>query len=461
MHKPPSTLPTSELTALLRLALPLVAVNVGTQLMGVVDTALSGRIGALAQGATGLGTTVFFFGAILGMGVVMGIDPLTSQAFGAGRPRDARAILRQSLWVCMVAAVPITAAIYFGTQWLTLLGISSELATETGRYVFTRLPSVLPFLLVSALRSYLQSASRVAVLLAAAALSNGLNLAINWLLIFGDDGLLQLGLPALGIPAMGVAGLGLATTLATVANVAMLAWVVRNDRAGAQEPQPQVSWFQVYAPDRQRIAQILTLGLPIGMHLLAEIGIFTAAGLLAGRMGETAMAAHQVALQLAALAFMVPMGVAAATSVRVGRAIGAGDSATARRAGFAGIGAGAAFMGCSALMMWSAPLWFAGVMTADPAVLELATELIVIAAAFQLFDGIQVVSAGALRGAGLTRWTMAANLIAYWGIAFPLLLGLGVGLGYGVHGIWWGLTVGLMTAAVLLCAKFNAASLVK
>jgi len=214
----------------------------------------------------------------------------------------------------------------------------------------------------------------------------------------------------------------------------------------------------VHRPHPRMIRRVFMLGLPIGLHMLAEISIFTLAGLLAGRIGTVPMAAHQVALQLAALTFMVPMGVAAATSVRVGRAIGAGEPERVRGAGMTGIAMGAAFMSISALAMWSFNDAFARVMTSDPAVLPLASELIVIAAAFQLFDGIQVVSAGALRGAGVTRWTMVANLIAYWIIAVPLVLILGFGMGFGPHGIWWGLTIGLATAAALLSAKFSVIS---
>jgi MATE family multidrug resistance protein len=192
--------------------------------------------------------------------------------------------------------------------------------------------------------------------------------------------------------------------------------------------------------------------------MLTEIGIFSLAGLLAGRISEVAMAAHQVALQLCALTFMVPLGVSSATSVRVGRAIGAEDGDSMRHAGLAGIGLGAAFMLLAAVSMWLLAPTYARLMSADPDVIMLASKLILIGGAFQLFDGIQVVSAGALRGAGLTRWTMGANLVAYWFVAFPLLLTLGLGFEYGVQGIWWGLTVGLAVAAALLSTKFAAIS---
>jgi MATE family multidrug resistance protein len=257
---------------------------------------------------------------------------------------------------------------------------------------------------------------------------------------------------------MGVAGLGWATTAANVLNLAIFVWAAGDKRASAGastlHERPHVSRM----PQMRMLARIFALGLPIGAHMLAEIGIFALAGLMTGRMGAVSMAAHQVALQLAALSFMVPMGVAAATSVRVGRAIGAGDDANVRHAGFAGISIGAAFMSLSAISMWAFSSAYARLMSSDPAVIPLASQLIVIAGAFQLFDGIQVVSAGALRGAGFTRWTMGANLLAYWIIAFPLLITLGLGMKLGTHGIWWGLTIGLAVAAALLSTKFAAVS---
>jgi MATE family multidrug resistance protein len=459
----------SELRAQLELAVPLAIVHLGNQLMSAVDTALSGRIDALAQAATGLGSAWYFFGALLGIGVTMGIDPLTAQAFGAGRPQTARQVLRQGCWVALLAAVPVTLLLALGIGCIEATGISPELAGETRRYVLARLLGVLPLLLLTTLRSYLQAAHHVRAIVAATVAANVFNFAADWLFIFGDAGLVRFGLPALGVPALGVAGIGWATTLATLLNLAIFAWAAFSNDITRKKPADDLDSPRsrpesiavrrgAYRPDFALIRRIAALGLPIGLHMLAEIGIFTFAGVLAGRIGTVAMAAHQVALQLAALTFMVPLGIGAATTVRVGRAIGAHDDPGARRAGFVGIGLGAAFMSVSAVSMWSWADVYARWMSSDPAVLPLATQLIVIAGAFQLFDGIQVVSAGALRGAGVTRWTMAVNVFAYWFVALPLVLMLGLGMELGPRGIWWGLTIGLAVAAALLFAKFARAS---
>jgi len=434
----------SEWRCLLGLAWPIVAVNLGTQLMSVVDTALSGRVDSLAQAGTGLGATVFFFGALLGMGVVMGLDPLASQSIGAGRREEARSQLWQGAWVAAALSLPLMAATFAAGRCLESIGIGDDLAAEARLYLNARLPSMLPMLVITAMRSYLQAVHRVMPLLVTTLVANVANLVADWILVFGDDGLLGFGVTPLGLPPLGVTGLGLATTFATALHMAMLGFAVsREGRVEATHRSPQ--WATIRA--------IAALGLPIGVHMVAEIGIFTLAGILAGRIGELEMAAHQVALQLAALTFMVPMGVAQAGGVRVGNAIGSADGRRMREAAISALAIGAGFMMLAAATMWTAPSLFARAMSADADVVALATRLIVIAGAFQLFDGIQVVSAGVLRGAGLTRWTMAANLVAYWTIACPLVFALATRTTLGVLGIWMGLTAGLFAAAAMLVGK--------
>ena len=440
-----------EALSLARLALPLIAVNVGQQLMGVVDTALSGRIDALAQAATGLGNTIFFFGALFGIGLTMGIDPLTAQAFGAGRADAARRAMWQCVWASLLIGPPIALFTVAAGHALETLGIAPDLAAETRRYLDARLLSLLPLFVVTAVRSYLQSAHRTAPIVVAAVVANLFNLVADWVLIFGDEGLVHVGLPAVGVPALGVAGIGWATTAATALNLAVLVIAIgrrRDESAIAVDRRPNAKLLR----------RLFALGTPIGLHMLAEVGIFSIAGLLAGTMGAVAMAAHQVALQLAALTFMIPLGIGAATSVRVGHAIGRGDLARVRRAGFAGIVMGAGFMTVSAVSMWLLPGAYARLMASDPNVVALASRLIVIAGAFQIFDGTQAVSAGALRGAGMTRWTMVANFFAYWIVGFPVLVALGFGFDFGPYGLWWGLTIGLAVAALLLATKFASVS---
>jgi MATE family multidrug resistance protein len=433
-----------EWRALFRLAAPIAAVNVGIQLMAVVDTAFSGRISDLAQAGTGLGVTIFFFGSLVGTGIVMGLDPLASQSVGAGRTNEARHQLWQGVWLAVAISIPLMAATYATGRALEAIGIAPELATEARRYLDARLLSLVPLLVLTAMRSYLLAIHKIAPLLVTTILANVFNVAADWVLIFGDEGMAHLGLPGVGLPALGVTGLGIATTLAATLQALML---------GVAVGRQKVVHAVARRPNLAIISEISRLGGPIGVQMVAEIGIFSLAGLLAARMGVLEAAAHHIALQLAALTFMVPLGVGQAASVRVGNAIGARDAERMRKAATAALAIGTGFMGVAALCMWTIPEIFAQIMSGDPAVVTLATRLIIIAGAFQLFDGIQVVSAGVLRGAGLTRWSMVANLVAYWVVACPLLLTLGADSALGVRGIWIGLTVGLFVAAVLLVRK--------
>jgi len=425
-------MPPSSLTSVLRLAAPLAAVNLGTHLMGVVDTALAGRVSPEVQAATGLGASVTFFVSVFGMGIVMGVDPLTSQAFGASHPRRALRVMRHGRIVAGLLALPLGALILFTSQWLEGFGIDRPMAEATRDYVWARLPAIFPLLFVVAQRSYLQSAHRTTPIVLAIVVANLVNAWFDWFLCFGY--------PPLSIPALGVVGIGLSTLLATSLQAVILYIVVHD----ATDP----------AIDPDLCAHIVRIGFPIGLQLGAEVGLFTIVALLAGRMGDVTMAAHQVALMFVGLAFMLPLALGSATSVLVGRAIGSGDAAATRRAGLTGLGLCAGCMLATATAMGLCAESLARLMTDNPTVVVVASSLIRIAAGFQLFDGLQAVGSGALRGAGLTDWALCANLVAYWAVGLPVALMLAYGTELGAHGLWWGLTAGLAVAALALTTKF-------
>jgi len=430
-----------ELATLLRLSGPLVIVNVGHQLMGLVDTALAGRVDTVTLAAVGLGNTLYFFIAVFGMGVVMAVDPLASQAYGAGRERHARRAMWQGVWAGL-ATVPFVVAVNVAlAAGLEGLGINPGLAATTRAYIHARLPSLPFFFILVAQRTYLQAAHRTAPLVASTVAANLFNFGAAWVLLFGE--------PRLGLPPLGAAGLGIATSAATLLQCVWLAFSVRRLSAGeGAEP--------VRRLDPALLRTIFRLGIPIGLQFMAEGGIFTVVGFLAGRMGDAQMAAHQVAISFAALTFMVPLAVGTATSVQVGRAVGAGDAEGVRRSGAAGFFLGGGFMAGAALVLALFAEPVARLMTLEAQVVPIAAGLLRIAAVFQLFDGIQAVGSGALRGAGVTRWAMIANVVAYWVVGFPVSAWLGLILGLGPHGLWWGLTVGLAVAAAALVAKFVA-----
>ncbi|MEE8409327.1 MAG: MATE family efflux transporter [Myxococcota bacterium] len=440
-----------ELRELIRLSAALGFVHVGYNLTGFIDTALAGRVGGVTLAATGLGSGVFFVVSVFGIGAVLGLEPIIAQAFGAERPRHARVVLWQGFYVAGIVTLPLSIVIMVLGWNLDLFGVEEELAAETLRYLVGRVFSLWPLLACVAIRVYLQGMHRTRPVVLAVIGFNLFNLVADWVLIFGDEGLVQIGLPALGIPPLGVAGVGWSSTVATLGQIAVLALAVR--RLPANDGRASVRSL-----DLAVLKQTLAVGLPLAFQLVAEVGIFALVGLMMANMGTTTMASHQVALQWAALTFGVSLGIGSATAVQVGRAIGRGDAPETRRAGLSGIGIGAVFMLGAALLFWLWPTGLARIMTSDPEVIPGAAALLLIAAVFQVADGVQAVAGGALRGAGVTRFTFVTHLVGHWTIGMPVGVGLAYGAGMGPAGLWWGLTAGLSVVALTLAIEFSLLS---
>ncbi|HVP67308.1 MAG TPA: MATE family efflux transporter [Anaeromyxobacteraceae bacterium] len=447
----PHSAPTvrEELSALGRLALPLGLAAAAQSLMGVVDTAVVGRAGAAALAGTGLGNVLFFAVTVFGMGLMMGIDPLVSQALGARDPGRARHLLWQGVWLSGAAGVALAIPLAFAPLVLVPGGIAPEVARQASGYLWARLPGLPPLLFFFAARSYLQAAGGPRAVLASAVLANVANLLLDLLLVFGGSGLGTWPGPLRAVPALGATGSGIATTLATFLQTAFLALAVRSRPAGAPFSR---------RPTRDELARALRVGFPVGLHMGAEVGIFALVGFLAGRLGTSALAAHQVVIAVASLSFNAAVGIGNAGSVRVGWAVGAGDTAAARRAGLVAFGAGAGFMALWGTAFLGFPGAFARAMCDDAGVIAVATPLFRVAGVFQVADGIQGVGAGVLRGAGDTRFTFAANMVGHWALGLPAALALGLVLGWGVTGLWWGLCAGLVFVATALFARFRRIS---
>ncbi|MCA9634326.1 MAG: MATE family efflux transporter [Myxococcales bacterium] len=417
-------------------------------LLGAVDTAVVGRLGAVELGAAGLGNSLFFCVSILGMGAMMGLDPLVSQAHGAKEYAQARRTLWQGVWLAAAGTIPLGIGVLALAAQLDHLGIDAVAASHTQAYLGARLWGLLPFLLFAALRSYLQSVGRATPMLFAAFVANVINLPVSWLLVFGDAGLARLGLPGLGIPALGVAGAGYTSAFCTLLQLLVLIRAVRGVSV------PQVGDERFRRPDPALMRRALRLGLPIGFTLLAEVGIFALTNVAMGNLGQTALAAHQVAITLASATFMIPLGIGAAASVRVGQAIGARDELGVRRAGLCALCAGVGFMSLGALAFLTLPAPLSRIITDQTEVVAAAVPLLLVAAVFQIFDGAQAVLAGALRGAGDTTLPLVLNLAGYYLVGTPVGLGLAFWGGYGAVGLWWGLSSGLTCVALSLGWRF-------
>jgi len=432
-----------ELDPLVRLALPLAIANLGQVLLGAVDTAVVGRVGAVALGAAGLGSTLFFTVAVLGTGLMLGFEPLFAQALGAEQAGRARALLQRAIVVAVLVSVPLfVVGVGVGTS-LELAGLPADTAAATRTYLIIRLLGLAPYLVFVGARSYLQARFETSPVLAAVVAANLVNLVLSWLLALGDAGLARVGLPAVGLPALGVGGAAWASVVATGVQVGALLCAV-----GRRRPQPS------FPLDRAATAQALRLGTPIGLALLAEYGVFSIVNLSIGHLDAEALAAHQVAMTFAAATFTVSLGIAAAAAVQVGRAVGAGNARGARQAGLAAMSLGGGLMIVPALVLCAAPGELASIVTDRPEVVVAAVPLLRVAACFQLSDGVQAVAAGALRGAGETRFALLANLAGHYVCGLPLGATLALGCGWGAAGFWWGLSVGLCGVAVALLGRF-------
>lgn len=416
----------------LRLALPLIVAEVGWMSMGIVDTIMVGRLpnSAVAIGATGLGQSLYHSIAIFGAGLLLGLDTFVSQAYGREDLNDARLSLVNGLFLAIILT-PILMLV--ASVWPPLMqhfGISSELVEPMRPFLYALNWGTLPLLAYFALRRYLQAQNVVFPIMFALISSNIVNLVGDWALIYGH----------LGLPAMGITGSGWATCIARIYMAGVLAvtlfWV-ESKRTGP-------TWAGAIRIDLHRAWALLKLGAPAATQILLEIGAFTAATALVAMLGPVPISGHEIALNCASLTFMVPLGISSAAAVRVGQHLGRNDPAGARRAGWSAIILGAGFMTCSGLVFVSIPSLIARLFSPDPVVIRMGARLLMVAAAFQLFDGLQTVATGALRGAGDTKTPMLANFIAYWLIGLPAGCLLCFGLGWGAVGIWVGLCGGLI-----------------
>ena len=429
-----------ELPPLLRLAVPVILAEVAWMTMSLVDTMMVGRVSAEAIGAVSIGSHLFFAVAMAGGGILLGLDTLMAQAYGAGRTTELNRSLVQGLYLATALAGCLMLALAWVTAELHRLGIERNVLALAVGYLDAANWGLLPLLLFLALRRYLQAIGQVRPIMLSAILANLVNVVVNWVLIYGN----------LGAPALGAVGAAWATTLS---RAFMLGWIAVFVLLHARRENPDL--FRVpLRPDARILRRVIGLGLPATSQVSAEVGVFAAATLLAGRLDAVSLAAHQIALGAAAMAFMVPLGISAAGAVRVGQAIGRRDRDGAARAGWTALAAGASFMTLSACVFVALPTLVIRAFTTDPAVIATGASLLGVAAVFQLFDGLQVVGTGILRGAGDTRTGMLAGIVGYWVLGLPVGALLCFRFGLGVIGLWVGLSTGLIAVAVVLVATW-------
>ncbi len=426
---------------MLLLAIPVVLAELGWVTMGLVDTLMVGGLGAEAIGAVGIGTSVFMGVCIFAMGLLLGLDTLVSQSFGAGRLDDCHAWLVHGVFLSVLLTIPITLLLRALASALGAWGLNPAVLQLLRPYLSVLTWSVLPLLLYASFRRYLQGMGVVRPVMFALIAANAVNLVVNWLLIYGR----------FGAPALGVTGSAWATVIARIGMAAvLLVVIVRRERG--RRPGLFATPLRIEFP---RLRRLVGLGFPAASQITLEVGVFAAATALAGRLAPVSLAAHQIAVNIAAFTFMVPLGVASAGAVRVGLAVGRGDAAGAARSGWTALLFGAVFMACAATTFLLVPRQLIGAFTPDRAVIDIGVSLLFVGAIFQLFDGVQGVATGVLRGLGDTRAPMLWNLAAHWAIGLPLGYALCFGAGYGVVGLWWGLSTGLIICGVALLTVWS------
>jgi MATE family multidrug resistance protein len=442
---PPFAVDRREFRATVLLAGPLIGGQLCLIAGNVVDVMLAGHLGAHVLGAVAIGTSIWSFALIGLCGLMMAVPPTVAQLEGAARRGSTVPVFRQALLLAIGFGLLAWAAIGLGGPLLVdALGLAPELTVNVNAFLFA-----ISF-----------GAPALGAYFAARGLSEGLG--VTWpTMMFGLGGLILLAptgyvlmYGAFGLQGMGARGSGLANALVCWVEAAGYLAFVRFAPC-----YPGLAWRPAcWRPDPAMLAALLRLGLPMAGSVLTEVSMFSVAGLMIGGLGGDAVASHQVALNLASVSFMVPLGVALATTVRVGNAMGRGDAAGARRAGLAGIGLALLAQACSSALMFSLPRLLAAIYTEDAAVLSGAVALLRLAAVFQIFDGLQVSANGALRGLKDTRLPLAATVLAYWVIGIPLGWWFGLHGALGAPGVWMGLIAGLATAAVLLVLRFDVLS---
>ena len=435
----------AELRATLAIAAPLAAANLAQMAMGVTDIVMVGRLGAMPLAAAGLGGMLYFTGGVMLQGILTAVAPLAAHALGAGDRAAAGRIAGAGLVLALLLAAPFIAGLTNLDRLLHALGYDPTLAAEIGRFLRAIAWGGPAFLGFAVLRSLLAALSRTrAIMMVLLACVAG-NAALNWMLIYGH----------LGAPALGVAGSGYASAINQCLIFVGLALCTR--------ALPGLSGLRVIrsvfaARCWVHVGSILRLGLPIGGIMGVEVGVFLTAGILMGLLGTAALGAHQLVLNCAGISFMVPLGLGQAATVRVAYELGTGRTYAARRAAYTALALGVAFMSATAVLLWTVPQAIIAVYidiadAANRETVQIARRLLAIAAIFQVFDGVQVIAAGALRGYKDTMIPMLLAGFGYWGAGFLGGWLLAFPFGYGAVGLWWGLALGLGVVAALLSLR--------
>jgi len=429
-----------EFRPMLRLAAPLAAAELGAMVMGIVDTIMAGPLGPAAVGAGILGNMIFYPAAAGMVGILLGMDTLVAQSHGAGDPSDCRRTLVNGSWLAVLVTPLVAGGILAAVPLMRAAGANPRVMQDCVPYMHALLWGILPMMLGTACRRYLQAVDIVKPITFALISANAVNIAGDWALMYGHW----------GARPMGLAGSGWSTSLSRVYMMLVLfGAVLWNERRTG------LLFRMFWRPDLARLRRLVALGLPATGQIAFEGAVFGVVTVLAAKLDEVSLAAHGIAVQVISTTFMVPLGISSAAAVRVGQAVGRKDPRGVAAAGWAALLLGSLFMGAAGIALWTVPRWIVRLFIGNAAVIGAGAVLLRIAAFFELFDGLQIVATGALRGLGDTRTPMIAHLVGYWVIGMPVVYILCFPFGWGAPGIWVGLSAALILIGAVLVLVWN------
>jgi MATE family multidrug resistance protein len=422
---------------ILNLAIPVIITYLGYMTMGIVDLLMVGPLGPEAIGVVGISTAIFGWFMVAGIGLLSSLEFLVSRSFGASEHRKAASYFVQGLLIAIAVGIPASVALYFISDLLALFGINPEIIPQTSRFLKIFSLGLLPIYLYSVARNYLQAIQIAKPAMILLILANIANALLNWGFVFGH----------FGFPKMGVLGSALSTSICRwLMFFALIAYIaIKNKKVRSIS----IAKFH-FVIDGPKIKEIWRIGFPSALQMVLEVGVFATCTTIVGRFATTELAAHQIVLNIASLTFMVPLGMSSAAAVLVGQSVGQGDFATAQKTGWQCLALGTGFMTLTGVVFILIPEQILRVYTNSPEVLAAGASIIFIAALFQIFDGVQAVLTGALRGIAETRSTAILNFVGHWLIGLPLGLYLAFSKGMTLLGIWIGLASGLVFVALTL-----------
>jgi MATE family multidrug resistance protein len=431
----------THISKTIKLAWPVILGQIGHILIGNADTIMIGQLGSTSLAAATLANAVFFLPIVIGIGVCVAISPITAQAVGAGKMEGhLRDVLHQGVLFAIYLSAVLMLAVFGIGELFPYLGQDPEVAAASVGYMRILAISTFPFMIFLIYKHFIEGFESMVPGMVVMGAVVVINILLNWLLIYGHW----------GFPELGLNGAGWATLIARIAGMTGIMLYVHLGKRF----RPYNYFRQFFKHKRIQMMEIARIGLPSGMMYFFEIGAFTGAVVLAGQIGKEAQSAHQIAIQTIALFFMFYVGIAQAAGIRVGNAVGRVDLSGVRKAGIAGLATGIAcvvvFVSLMVALRHVIPAWY----IQDAAVIDIAVPLLLIGAIFQLFDGIQAISAGILRGMSDVKIPTAITFVAYWVIGLPAAWVLSGPLGMATPGIWWGLTIGLGFSALLMSVRF-------